>query len=167
MDCALEEGGANRLGDLNSDTFLRLQSRGAEMGGKNQVWNPAQWRVSRQRLLFENIERRPGHLSARQCLDQSCLVDQPTARAIDQPDAAFCFREANGVEEMMRLGREGGVQGEKIREGQELIEFFDQLHLKRARPARGKVWIVGQHPHPEGDCAPAQLRADPTHADDA
>ena len=68
---------------------------------------------------------------------------------------------------MMRLGRERSVQGEEIRQRQELIEFLDQLDLKRARPARGKIRIVGQHPHAEGDRAPAQLRADPAHADDA
>ena len=58
----------------------------------------------------------------------------------------------------MRLGRERGVQGKKIGQRQELIEFLDQLHLKRSRPARGKVRIVGQHPHAEGDRAPAQFR---------
>ncbi len=68
---------------------------------------------------------------------------------------------------MVRFGSERGVQAEKIGQRKKLIDFFDQLDLKRARPARGKIGIVSQDPHPEGDGAPAQLGADPAHADDA
>src|SRR5262245_2920855 len=113
------------------------------MRGKNQVWNFAQSRVARQRLLFENIERRPTDLPARQRFDERCLVDQATARAIDQPDTTSCLRQATGIEEMMRFGREWSVQRKKIGQRQKLIEILEQLHLKRPRPDRGKVRIVG------------------------
>ncbi len=67
----------------------------------------------------------------------------------------------------MRLGRERGVQSEEIRQRQELVDFLDQLDLERTRAGRGKIRIVSQDAHPERDRAPAQLRADPAHADDA
>ena len=54
-------------GDLNPDTLLRFGRRSAKMRCEDQVGNPAILRVSWQRLLLKNIERRAG---------QSCPDDR-------------------------------------------------------------------------------------------
>ena len=53
--------------------------------------------IGRQRLRFENVECGRSDLSAAHRLGEGRFVDQSAARAIDDPDAAFCFRQPLGI----------------------------------------------------------------------
>ena len=162
-----EERGANRLGDFDADAFLRLDGGGAEMRGENKVRRFAQRRIGRKRLRFENIERRRRHVPERNASASADSSMSPPRAQLITRTPRFVFASRARIEQMMRLRRERGVQGDEIRRGQEIVEFLDQLDLKRARAGGGEIRIVGRHAHSEGDRAPAQFAADPAHPDDA
>ena len=61
------------------------------MWRENQIGRIPQWRIGRQRLRFENIERRRGHVPNRNASASAVFIDETAARAIDHPDAALCF----------------------------------------------------------------------------
>ncbi len=106
-----------------STTFGR--SRNGKSGGR--------------RLLLVNVQRGAAHLAALQRLEQRRFVHQPAARAIDDAHALLRFREAGGIQHVMRLRRRRHVHRDEIRARQNLVEVLDQLHLQGARPAGGEI----------------------------
>ena len=166
-DRSFEQRGADRLRDLDADAFLRFGGGGAEMRSENKIGRAAQWRIGGQRFRFENIERRAGHMSILQRLGQGGFVDQAAARAIDDADAALCFLQTRSIDKVMRFRGQRRVQRNEIGAREQIVEFFDELDLQTARARGGEIWIVSDHAHAEGDGAPAQLAADPSHADHA
>ena len=124
-------------------------------------------RIVRQRFLLENIERRGGNMSILQRAWPSDLVDQSATRAIDDADAAFHFLQPRKIDNVTCLGGERRVQRNEIRSGEQIVELIEELDLQTARARGGEIRIVSDHAHAEGDGAPAQLAADPAHADDA
>src|SRR5438132_1617126 len=88
---AFKQRCANRVGDFNPDALLCFRGGSAEMWSKNKIGGAAQWRFDRERFDFENIQRRTGYLPILQRFQQRVLVDQASASAINNADAAFGF----------------------------------------------------------------------------
>ena len=64
-DCSFQQSGADRLRDFDSNAFLRLGGRGAEMRRQNKVRHFSQRRIAGQWFGFENVERRTGDVAIR------------------------------------------------------------------------------------------------------
>ena len=83
-DTAADQEVRHLLGDLDRDIDLRLGGRGAKMGRGDQPRRVEQG-ISGGRLQGEHIERRAADLAAVERGLQRRFVDQPAARAIDDP----------------------------------------------------------------------------------
>src|SRR5207245_339241 len=86
---AFEQCSANGVRDLNSDALLCFRGGSAEMWGKNKIWRAAQRRISWKRFSFKDVQCRSGHMPILQGLQERVFVNQATACAIDNADAAF------------------------------------------------------------------------------
>jgi hypothetical protein len=67
-----------------------------------------------------------------QSICQRGLIDQATARAVNNSHAAFCFRESRSIEQMMCVRRKRCVQSDEVRNSKQFIEVLHQLDLQRA-----------------------------------
>ena len=153
------------LGDLQRDVFLRLRGRGAEMRRADHVRQREQ-RIVGRRLGHEHVERRSGDAPRRQRLEQSRLVDQPAAGAIDQAQALFRQLQRFGVDDIAGLVGERGMQRDEVGAAQQLFEP-DFLDAEVERPFGGEIGIVGNHPHLQPERAVGDDRADIAATDDA
>src|SRR5213079_832054 len=57
------------------------------------------------------------------------------------------------------------MQRDEIRTCKQIIELIHQLNLQTASARRGKIRVVSDHAHPEGNSAPAEFAANPAHSD--
>src|SRR5215469_2158398 len=104
-------------------------------------------------------------MSILQRLYKRRFIDQTTAGAVDDSDAAFCFLQTRCIKDVTRFRRERCVQRNKIRVDEQIMEFVHELNLQAAGAGCGKIGIVSNHPHSESDGTPAQLAANAAHAD--
>src|SRR4029450_12209386 len=56
------------------------------------------------------------------------------------------------------------VQRDEIRTRKQIVELVHQFDLQAASARRGKIRVVSDHAHPEGNGAPAEFAANPTHS---
>ncbi len=80
------------LGDLQGDVLLRLGGRRAQMR-RATTFGGAEQRVLGRRLDGEHVEGGAGEPALAQRLGDRRLVDQPAARAVDQPRARLHARD--------------------------------------------------------------------------
>src|SRR5947207_15031747 len=57
------------------------------------------------------------------------------------------------------------MQRDEIRARKQIIELVHKLDLQTASAGRGKIRVVNDYPHPEGNGAPAKFAANPAHSD--
>ena len=72
------------LGHLKGDVFLRLGGGGAQMRGHHDIGQTEE-RVLGGRFLREHVEGRARDMAGLDQFGQRRLVDQPAARAVDDP----------------------------------------------------------------------------------
>ena len=96
------------LGNLKRDILLRLGGGRTQMRRADNVGMPEQ-HVRGSGLLDEHIERGTCNLLGIERFDQRLLVDQAAARAIDDADALFHFRQRRGVDDVFGLLGQRGV----------------------------------------------------------
>src|ERR1700731_5053692 len=106
-------------------------------------------------------------MSILQRLGQGIFIDQSATCAVDDAHAALGFLQARKIDNVVRLRGERRVQRNKIGAGEQIVELVHEFDLQTARARRGKIWIVSDHAHAEGNGAPAQFAADASHSNDA
>ncbi len=123
-------------------------------------------RVLGRRLLDEDIDRRTGNLALVERGGEVGLDDEPAAGAVDDAHAAFHPGERVFVDQVPGRIVQGGVQGDEIGAGEQLVEvnLFDP---NTARPFGRQERIVGDHLHFQAQGAPGNDRADIAAADNA
>ena len=118
------------------------------------------------RLLDEHIERGAADMAAVEPFLQRHLVDQATARAIDDAHALLGLGQRLGGEDVARLVGQRRVQRDEVGARQQLVErhlLYTHLH----RPLGGEERIEGHHLHLEPARAVGDDRADIARADQA
>ena len=164
-DGAAEQVVGHLLGHLQGDVLLRLAGGGAKMRRADDV-GEAEQRALPGRLDLEHVERGARHLPRLQGCRQRPLVDQAAARAVDDAHALPGLGESGGVDDVLRLVGERGMQRDEVGAAQEPIEI-DLADADLDRPLLGEERVVGQHLHLEADGAVGDDRADVAAADDA
>ena len=137
------------------------------MRGENDVLQISQGKVCRRGLDLENVERGGGHMLCAQSDSECGFVNEAATRAVDDPDPLLAESKPALIEHMARFIRQRHMQRKKIAQRQKLIDLLDEFDLKAARFAGGKVWVISEHAHSEGDGAPGDLRSNATHSKDA
>ena len=150
-DPAEQQEIAHLLGDLDRDIDLRFAGRGAEMRGRDEVGRAEQGRGG-GRLGLEHVERGAGDLAAVERLLQRRLVDQPAARAIDDPHAGLGLRQRLARQDAARLVGQRRVQGDEVGAAQQFVEL-DLLDPQLERPLGRQEGIVGDDLHLEPERA--------------
>ena len=95
-------------------------------------------RIGRQRLRLEDVEDRTRQAAARQGGAQGCVVDDRTARNVDQPGTLFHARELVGPDELARLRRQWRAEEDHVAVGEQRVETAGAQHavdLRMGRPA--------------------------------
>ena len=169
VDGVTDDAAAQHIGDLfgdfDADRFLRLRGGSAKVRRQDHVRKRPQLAVLGQRLVLEHIEPGGRDLARLDRLDERALLDDPAAGAVEDPQTLLRLGERRLVDHVVGIIRQRHVDGDVVRLGQKLIERRG-LHLHRLGPARRKIWIVGQHAHPEGLRTLRDLAANATEADD-
>ena len=167
---ALADGAAQQiirhlLGDLQRDVLLRFGGGGAEMRRADDV-RQGKERARRRRLLAKHVDRGAGDVAGFERVDQSRLVDQLAAGAIDQAYALFGRGERVGIDDVAGLVGQRRVQRDEIGAAQKFVEL-DLLDAEMKRALGGQERVVGDHFHLQSDRAVGDDRADIAAADDA
>ena len=89
------------MGDLNAHGFLRLGGRAGDVRREDHVVELGVGRVL-GRLDGEDVESRAGHLAGLERVDQSRVVHQLAARAVDDAHALLHGGEGFGVDDAVR-----------------------------------------------------------------
>ena len=105
-------------------------------------------------------------MAALQRIVQRRLVDQAAARAIDDAHALFHFLQRRGIDDVLGLVGERGVQRDEIGALEQFLEL-DLLDAEVQRALRRQERIVGDHLHLQADGAIGDDRADVAAADHA
>ena len=167
IDCighrAGEQEVAHLLGHLQSHVFLRLGRGGTQMRRANDVLQRKK-RAGDRRLRFEHIERRTCHLPGRKRLRQGRFVDQATAGAVDDANAALAGRQRLTRQNVARGVGQWRVQCDDVGTGQQIAQF-DLFDTQRHRARRGQERVVGDHTHAQPHSALGDDRSDITAAD--
>src|ERR1700758_578049 len=106
-------------------------------------------------------------MAARQSVIERLFVDKSTAGAIDDAGAFFHEGDALPVENEPSLGSHRQMQSQEIRLSEHFVEIVEELNLKRSGASGREIRIVSNWAHPESDCPPSDLAADPSHAEDS
>ena len=121
------------------------------MRGADEIRLSEQGRFLR-RFGLEHVERRARDLPAIERIGQRRFVDQPAARAIDDPHALFGLGEVFAAENIARLVGQRRVQRDEIGARQQRVEI-DLLDADLDGAFRRQEWIEGDHLHPETERA--------------
>ncbi len=131
----------------------------------DDVRHPEQ-RRGRRRFLGEHVQRRARDMTRFQRLGQRRLVDQPAARAVDDPDTLFRRRDGLLRQDVPRLVGQRNMQRDEVRPRQQLVQLdLGDTHMRRA--VIRQEGIIGQHLHPKTQRAVADNRPDVPRADHA
>src|SRR5437667_7202643 len=95
------------------------------------------------------------------------FVNQTATGAVDDTDTALCFLQTRAIKNVARLSGERRMQRYEIGARKQIVQLVHQLHLQTPSARHGKIRIVRDDAHPESNGAPAQLAANPAHADNA
>ena len=166
VDRAVEEGGADGVGDFDADAFLGLGRGGAEVRGEDDIGRVAQGVLRGGRFLLEDVDGRAGHMARSEGVGQGLLVDQAAAGAVDDARAFFQLGQPGGIEHVLGFVGQRHVHGDEIGVREGVLEIFDQFDLQGLGAGLGEVRIVGQDAHAEGEGALGHFGADAAHAED-
>ena len=165
VDRAVEEGGADGVGDFDADAFLRFGRGGAEVRGEDDIGRTAEGVGFVRWLLLEDVDGRAGHVTGGEGVGEGFFVDQSTAGTIDDAGAFFELREARCVEHVLGFVGQRHVHGDEIGVRQGVFEILDEFDLQRFSAGFGKIGIVGEDAHAEGEGAFGHFGADAAHAE--
>src|SRR5713101_7983150 len=90
-------------------------------------------------LLFENIQRGAGDNAGFDRLVKRRLINQPPARAVDDPHTPLHFLESFSADDAARLGGQGRVHSQEISAREDFIERSG-LDFEIARLMRSDEW---------------------------
>ena len=137
--------------------------------GERTTFGAARMGLSHARRLdLEDVERRPGYLPFPQRFGKRLLVDQETARRIDEDRGRLHRPQLVPADEMAGFRRQRQVEGNDIRRGEQHFEVVDLFRaaLPDRRLRQGRV--IGKDAHPESAGADLRhARADIADADEA
>src|SRR5579863_10458243 len=88
----------------------------------DHVWQ-AEQAALRRRFFAEDVDRGAGDMAGLERLAQRRLVNELTARAVDQPYAFFDKLKRRGIDEVAGLVGQRRVQGDEIGAPPQLVEF--------------------------------------------
>ena len=146
------------LGDLQGDVFLRFGRGRAQMRRADDVLE-AEQRIFLGWLDREHIEAGAGDMARFDRGGQRHLVDEPTARAIDDAHAGFRLLQCGGVDDVLGLLGQRRMQRDEVGALEQFIEF-DLLDAQ----LDGTLWrqerIEGDHLHAQADATVGDDRAD-------
>ena len=118
-----------------------------------------------ERLLLENVESRAPDLIALQCVDEGRLVDDGTARGVDEHGIGLHERELRRADQAPCLRSERAVDEHVVGRAQELVER-DQLDAELGGALRGGVRVEGEKAADvEGAQQADRFRSNVAHAD--
>src|SRR5262249_11243793 len=118
------------------------------------------------RLLAKDVQRGARHNPVLQRLGQRALINQLSARAIDELNAALHFLKTFTTEESARFGGHRHMQSNEISIREELIETH-KIDLQFLRQFSRCVGIVDDNFWPERLKAPNDLLTDPADSQNA
>jgi hypothetical protein len=121
-----------------------------EWGCDDDVREPPERAVGRQRLGREDVEPGAAELIVEERLDERRLVDDLAASDVDEPGAPPHRRERARVEQTPRLDGERGRDGDRIGPMEQVVEAV-------ARPGRARL-VAGRRATQSGDLHPERLR---------
>ena len=98
------------------------------------------------RLGFKHIQRRTGNMPGAKRGCQCQLVNQPAARAVDDPDTLFCPVQRICGQDIPRLVRQRCMQADEIGICQQLVQI-DLLDTCLTRMFRGHKRVKSDHLH--------------------
>ena len=120
----------------------------------------------RRRFFPENVDRGAGDVAGFERLAQRRLVNELTARTVDQPHAFFGQLQRLGVDDVAGLVGQRRVQGDEIGAPPQLVEL-DLFDAELDRALGRQIRVVGDHLHLQPDRPVGDDRTDIAAADDA
>src|ERR1044071_812341 len=136
------------------------------MRSRNHFVEREQRMIRRRRLLLKYIQRSASDDSLFDGCEQSALVYESTASAIDDANAAFHLRESSCADDAARLGGQRSVDREKVCAGEDFVKRRD-FHLKIAPLIWRDARIIRQPAHADGTRAAGDDAPDSAQTDDA
>ncbi len=130
---------------------MRLQSLRAAPGGR--------------RFVLEDVERGSGKLVFVERIEQSALVDDAAARAVDDIRVRLQQLQLARTDDAARTIAQRDVQRHDISTLQKLIER-DERDIERVGARLRNIRIVAEEAHPECACTLRHVTADASEADD-
>ena len=120
------------------------------------------------RLGLEHVERSAGHFPGLDCLRESSLIDEPSARRIDDANAVAHTRERICAEQTAREIVEWEMQRYDVGGGVDVVEGRRRLDSELAKSLYGDEGVKSDDPHPEAERSTSDLATDapePEHAE--
>ena len=162
-----DETALQRCGDLLGDDHARavlgLLGRCGEVRREDDVVQLEQ--RSRVRLGGEDVERGTGDLPGLERLQQRVLVDELTARGVDDADAVPGSLERAAVDGRARLVGQRQVQRDDVGRREDGLLRSCSLHAQLPKALSGDERVEGDDPHAERQRAPRDLLTDPSEAE--
>jgi hypothetical protein len=154
------------LGDREAGLVLCLMRRGAEVRRGHDVVELEQRRVG-ARLLGEHVHAHTGHATIGQGLGESLLVDEATARGVDDPHIGLDQLQFLGADQAHGLGRLRQVDGDEVAFAQQFLEAHEP-HAELGGASGLDVRVISDQPGTERRDALREKHSDaaePDHAD--
>ena len=85
------------------------------MGSQQYVGNTLEDITGRKRLVFEHVDGRATDLSLLERIRQRRIIDDPTARRVDQNGIGFHLGQSLGADEVMGPVRSRHAQADNVR----------------------------------------------------
>src|ERR1700730_13943432 len=100
------------------------------------------------RFLLEHIEGRASDLPACQNVRERLLIDDRSARSIDEKGGLFHQGEAVSIHEVAGLGRQRAVHGNDVGAGEDVVET-NEFDTELGGQLGIRKWIMGDESHVE------------------
>ena len=123
---------------------------------------PRERAAGRQRLGLERVETSGPEVAGIEGGHQGHLVDEPTARGIEDDGAPRQEGEFPCTDEVARLRAERHMKRQDVRPSQAFVQGFDNLDIRLAL----RHGILDENMHAERACTRRHLVSDPPVADD-
>jgi len=125
----------------------------------------AQRVVGGQRLLLEDVQRGAGDLAGVERGDQGFVVEQATARAVDDAHAGLAARQRINAEDVVRAVGQRRVQRQEVRLRQDLVDL-EQFDAERLGDLGRQEGVEAEDAHAEGLGADRDVAPDASQPDD-
>ena len=132
--------------------------------GRGDEVGMAKQNVRLGRLFDKDVKGRAANMAAVQTGPQSRLVNKAAARAVDDEHALAGLGEVFGAQDVAGLVGQGGVQGDDLGAGQQLVQL-DLFHADLDGPFGRQERIIGNDLHLQAVSAVGDNAADVAAAD--